>query len=327
MQTSIDQPRHSIPKRAGEALPDKTELLLGGTFYALGSSAFSDPNEPLKAPHFPIAHEHDGDELDESRYALTRGVFAIPIMHDNSPDAGNSAEGLTIALSHDGATFELATTTRPATAKWLLGIEDDNGQLGFKTVVAKSVSQAGLGLRVSAAFVAPVDDPLSDDNLTPMLNKQDLTFHTKLPQIVLNQWVSLGVLKPQLIDRVLVCRSCGSLPTLRRGCRNCGSVEVKSQRLIHHFACAHVDHVSSFDRGTELACPKCLGKDLVVGSDFEYLAGPLQCPECQWSDTELLTIARCGNCGDECSLDQTVEKEMVQYRVKRLESLALVTAN
>ncbi|WP_372719488.1 hypothetical protein [Novipirellula sp.] len=268
-----------------------------------------------------------GDEIDESRYAVTRGVFAIPILHDHSPDVGHSAEGMTIEIGRDSIVFELATRTRPATSKWLLGIETENGELEFTTVVSRYVSQSGLGLRISAAFVSPDDDPLADDNLTPTLDPQDLTFHTKLSRVVLNKWVALGVLQPRLVDRVLVCRGCGSLPTFRRGCRNCGSIEVKSQRMIHHFACAHVDHVACFGHTAELACPKCLATKLVVGADFEYLDGPLLCLECQWSDTELLTIARCGSCGDECALNQTVEKEMVEYRVNRLELLDLVAAN
>ena len=327
MHTSIDQPRLSTTNHSGETLPVQTEFLVGVASVAVNSSAFSGPNASLKAPHFPMNRKNYGGEIDESRYPLTRGVFAIPIMHDHSPDVGHSAEGITIEIGQDSVIFELATSTRPATSKWLLGIERENGELGFTTVVSRYVSQAGLGLHISASFVAPDDDPLSDENLTPKLDPQDLTFHTKLPPAVLNQWVSLGVLQPRLLDRVLVCRSCGSLPTFRRGCRNCGSVEVESQRMIHHFACAHVDHVACFSHGAELACPKCLTKKLVVGSDFEYLDGPLQCLECQWSDTELLTIARCGSCGDECALDQTVEKEMVEYRVNRLELLDLVAAN
>ncbi|WP_144057356.1 hypothetical protein [Novipirellula maiorica] len=327
MYTSIDQPRHSTANHSGETLPVQTELLVGVNSTAVNSSAFSGPNAPLKAPHFQKNRTNSGIETDEPRYALTRGVFAIPILHDRSPDVGHSAEGVTIEISRTSVTFELATRPRPATSTWLLGIESEKGELGFTTVVSRSVTQAGLGLLISAAIVAPDDDPLSDDNLTPTLDPKDLTFHTKLPFAVLNKWVSLGVLQTRLLDRILVCRRCGSLPTFRRGCRNCGSVEVESQRMIHHFACAHVDHVACFDHATELACPKCLAKKLVVGADFEYLDGPLQCLECQWSDTELMTIARCGSCGDECALDQTVEKEMVQYCVNRLELLDLVAAN
>lgn len=327
MHTSINQPRHSTVNHSAETLPVQTELLVGVASAAVNSSAFTGPNGPLKAPHFSMNRTDCSDEFDESRYAITRGVFAIPILHDHSPDVSHSAEGITIEIGRNSIIFELATRARPATSKWLLGIERENGELGFTTVVSRNVSQAGLGLHISATTVVPGDDPLSNDNLTPTLDPQDLTFHTKLPLAVLNKWVSLGVLRPRLLDRVLVCRGCGSLPTFRRGCRNCGSIEVKSQRMIHHFACAHVDHVSCFRHATELACPKCLAKKLVVGADFEYLDGPLQCLDCQWADTELMTIARCGRCGDECALDQTVEKEMVEYRVNRLELLDLVAAN
>lgn len=261
------------------------------------------------------------------RYPVTRGVFAIPILHDASPDKTGCAEGITIDVSRDSVTFELAATTRPASPKWLLGVERSDGELAFVTVASQSVQSAGLGLRVSAMVVDAARDPLSDANLTPAFDASSFTFRTKLAPAVLDQWLALGVLQTRLLDRVLVCPRCRSLPTFRRGCRACGSIEVSSQRLIHHFACAHVDFVASFEYETEMICPKCRVRQLVIGADFEYLAGPFQCADCQWSDAELATIARCAACGDEFGSDEALEEEVMGYHVARLELLDLVAAD
>ena len=275
----------------------------------------------------PIAAKRSPSATQLPRYPLTHGVFAIPILHDASPDTARCGEGITIDLSAAGITFELAVTTRPASPKWLLGLERNDGTFGFITVVSHSVRRAGLGLLVSAEIVTPNQDPLSAANLTPFFDPQSFAFRTKLPPAVLDQWVALGVMQPRVLDRVLVCPSCNSLPTFRHGCRACGSIDVVSHRLIHHFACAHVDHVASFEHDTEMTCPKCRVRKLVVGADFEFLDGPFRCRDCNWSDTELAAIARCVACGHEFAANEAAQKELIGYHVERLEPLDLIAAN
>ena len=62
-----------------------------------------------------------------------------------------------------------------------------------------------------------------------------------------------------------------------------GSVKVTNERLIHHFACAHVAPVSDFEKGGELVCPKCRMRRMIVASDFEYANGPYRCADCHRS--------------------------------------------
>ncbi len=45
--------------------------------------------------------------------------------------------------------------------------------------------------------------------------------------------------------------------------------------MIHHFACANVDFVDRFDQGNEIVCPKCRGRKMIIGADYEYLDGPV----------------------------------------------------
>lgn len=262
-----------------------------------------------------------------SRHLLTRGVFAIPVLPGGRPDVRHTSEGITVGIGASGITFETASITNRATSKWLVGVERDDGQLGFLAVKARNVTLDGIGMRIEGSFLSGADDPLRADNLEPKFDPHTFQFRPRMSAEALQQWQSLGVVRQELFDCVIVCPRCRSLPTIRRGCRACGSIEVRQDRFIHHFACAHVDLVSEFEREDEIACPKCRGRQLVVGADFEFLSGPYSCHDCGWSDKDLENIARCMACGFEFPEDHAVEEEVIGYHVERLEPLDLVAAH
>jgi hypothetical protein len=107
------------------------------------------------------------------------------------------------------------------------------------------------------------------------------------------------------------------------GCASCGSARVQSERLIHHFACAHVGHAEDFDGPRGLACPKCRTRTLVVGADYEFQPGPFRCLDCHWSDTELCLVGQCLRCQFRSPGEQAHELELKGYHVDRMDLLAL----
>lgn len=258
------------------------------------------------------------------RHLITRGVFAVPILAEGRPSQLGASDGYTIDIGRDGVTFEISIGHRPATTKWFLGIENDDGELAYATVKARVSRKHKLGLCVDAQFLPAENDPLRPANLMPRFDPETFRFRTMLPTGTLEQWKALGVMQQELLDCVVVCPGCRALPTFRRGCRACGSLEVQTVRLIHHFACAHVDLVDAFETENGITCPKCRTKALVVGADFEFLRGPYTCDECGWTDQELENIARCMSCGSEFSEDQGLVQEVIGYHVERLEPLDLL---
>jgi len=268
--------------------------------------------------------QDDASHDPAPRHQITRGVLAIPILADGSPGQAGASDGLTVEIGRDGVTFEIAAVNRSATAKWFLGIENDEGDLAYTTVKTRATSEQGLGLRVDAQYLAAEQDPLRPANLMPRFDPETFRFRTILPTETLEQWRVLGVMRQELLDCVIVCPGCQALPTLRRGCRACGSLEVESVRLIHHFACAHVDLIEAFETDDGIICPKCRTRALVVGADFEFLRGPYTCSDCGWTDQELENIARCMACGSEFSEKQGLVQEVIAYHVQRLEPLDLL---
>ena len=140
-------------------------------------------------------------------------------------------------------------------------------------------------------------------------------------------WEGLGVLRPEPVDRILVCPQCGAVPSLRPGCRSCGSPQVESQPMIHHFACAYVAPAEEFEMGDQLRCPKCLASQLVIGADCEHLPGQAQCRQCDWKDTQRELYGRCFECTKVFPASAAIEQEVIRYDVDRLEPLGLLATS
>jgi len=163
-----------------------------------------------------------------------------------------------------------------------------------------------------------VPHPLADNGfLTPVFDPMTLKYHYGLPSSMLRAWQDDGTLNKVLIDRVQVCPKCGALPSFRFGCAACGSGCVTNDRLIHHYACAHVAPIDDFEQNDRLVCPKCRVKDLIVGADFEYLTGPYRCLDCNWSAAELEHVAHCLACQYRYPASESVIEDLVAYHSRR----------
>jgi hypothetical protein len=232
-----------------------------------------------------------------------------------------------VELSQGGLAFELPRHSELASKKFVVGVETPRGELAYAAVEIRGTRPTSAGVRVEAAWCEGAADLLRPQNLVPTLNRDTLRFETTLSPQLLEEWAAVGVLSAQLMDYVQVCPQCRSLPSFRRGCRHCGSARVQTSQLIHHFACAHVGHVHEFEQRGELVCPKCRGRDLIVGAEFDYVSGPFTCMDCQWSDSELEQIGQCLACDLRFPQHQAVEVEIIGYHVERLDPLALLQAS
>src|SRR5439155_4188154 len=181
-------------------------------------------------------------------------------------------------------------------------------------------------LRLNTRFGGFADELLKAENLTPRFQPHTFEFTLRQPAELLEKWVEVGVLTPVLWDRIQVCPRCHGMPRYRKGCRSCGGVRVSNERLIHHFACAHVAPVADFEKGGELVCPKCRMRRMIVASDFEYANGPYRCEDCHWSSTDLEQVAQCLRCDLRFPIFRAHEVELRGYRANRLGPLALLPA-
>ncbi|MFN4259732.1 MAG: hypothetical protein ACK4RK_10565 [Gemmataceae bacterium] len=280
--------------------------------------------EHSSQPAQPHPVDSGSDRRQTPRVTWRRPLLAIPMLPDGRPDPKRQLTGLTTDVSAGGMGLQVEEMDRLPTADLVVGVESADGQRQFAGLAVRNKERlAADGVRIGGQFEGLGQVLLRDDVLAPNFMPESLSFGTPFPEEVLDAWCELGVLQPALLDRVQLCPRCQGLPTFRPGCRHCGSAHVSNDRLIHHFACAHVGPVGDFETPAGLVCPKCRTRHLVVGSDFEYLAGPYRCLHCQWSDTELASIAQCLRCGFRCLAQQTRLQDLRGYRVHRLDPLAI----
>lgn len=206
----------------------------------------------------------------------------------------------------------------------LLGTTQPNGQTTFRGVVVSRDEGHGQFRRVHAAHGGIADRLLSQDGREPLLDLSEFRYRSAFAPDVYQSWVSAGVLKPCVLDRVLVCPKCQSIPTIRYACRSCGSGRLERKVLVHHFACAHVAPLEQFDQAGSLRCPKCQTRHLIAGTDFEYAPGEHVCMDCQRQDQEVEPAGHCLNCDARFPLHKAVEHELLGYDADQLAALALV---
>ncbi|MCA9223994.1 MAG: hypothetical protein KDA47_00210 [Planctomycetales bacterium] len=257
---------------------------------------------------------------DSVIYELT-DAWAIPILPNGAPDPARGMALQGIMLCDRQVELRGPVAGMSLGSRWLVAGRAEDDVLRFGEVQVVADEQTGESSHIAAYVLPSADCLLRPEILTPKFDHRSGRIVACINPAIAAAWVELGVMERQLIDRVAGCPECDAIVSTRKGCRNCGSVHVDTQPMIHHYACAHVGPAEQFDRGGELCCPKCRAHSLIVGADFEYIQGPLDCRECGWSDSQLEMIAECVHCRLRFPLDQATEQEIVAYHVERLDSL------
>jgi hypothetical protein len=248
---------------------------------------------------------------------------------DGSPDWSHRAVGIPLYFTADGE-LELHWENAPdlPTTALIAFLQQANGTRLVTGMEIGSIEDSKEArLRITGRIGGFANELFSPEKLTPTLDKETLTFELGFPEAMLDQWAAIGALEPVFVDKVHVCPKCKSLPTFRRGCPNCGAANLENDRLIHHFACAHVGLVSDFETNGTLVCPKCRVRHMVVAADFDYVKGPYRCLDCQWSNVEPEEVAQCLRCQFRFPAYQANTQELRGYRAHRLDPLAYLTAS
>jgi hypothetical protein len=268
------------------------------------------------------------DGRRHARLGWERPVVAIPVLADFSLDLSRRSTGKAIDLSAGGIGIDLDWSSDAIPTTLLIGVETPTGRVVFGGLdVRHADSPAPRRKRIGAQFGGPAHSLLQRPLLTPVFDPRTMQYRSPLPPSVLADWVDVGVLAPRLLDRVLVCPWCETLPTFRNACRACKSGRISRERLIHHYACAHVDRIEAFNQAGEIVCPKCLRRNLVVGADFDFQQGPITCSDCRWTDSEPVQIGHCLRCGSRFPAEQAKEQQLVGYDAQQLDVLAFLPAS
>lgn len=223
----------------------------------------------------------------------------------------------------DQITIELSGHEPPVGPSLAVGAYLPNGSRAFFGAVihadaasddlrSLTVSRGGVGERI-----------LAEEGRVPVLPDREFRFARAFSDAVYTSWEHAGLLRRRVLDKVLVCPKCSSVPTFRFGCQHCGAGNIDRPLMVHHFACAWVAPLEQFQTDTTLQCPKCQTKHLIAGTDFEYTPAQHHCQSCGWKANELEQTGHCIHCDFRFPIHQAIEQDMVGYDADRLDSLAL----
>ncbi|MEM1122675.1 MAG: hypothetical protein AAGJ18_19685 [Bacteroidota bacterium] len=142
-------------------------------------------------------------------------------------------------------------------------------------------------------------------------------FHAN-EQIKLLQYLTdsldFGLFEGKIVDKINLCKSCqGSYLNFRDVCPKCGSIDLRSEPIIHHFRCAHVAPESDFVRDYDLVCPKCDKTLRHIGIDYDKPSEVVCCNTCNHTTQDPIMEASCVDCGSTTSIDQIVSKDIYHF--------------
>ncbi len=265
------------------------------------------------------------DRRNMPRQEVQQSVAVIPVMLDGGPGTLQWADANLRDVSASGLALHLRHESQLSGRTLVIGVESSSGGRAFATLRIESQSQAADGLlRIGGKWAAGSnDDILAAEKLRPRVDPKKLSFVYGLPFDTLAEWTRLGVFRRYLVDRVLLCDRCGSMPSWRMGCHVCGSGRIHRDRLVHHFACAHVDRAVEYETAEGLQCPKCRTANLIVGSDYEFIDGPVECCDCGARGGQPTMAAMCHRCHHRFSMEESDERPLYAYHVERLDPLTI----
>ncbi len=171
-----------------------------------------------------------------SRQTVQCSLDVIPVRLDQSPGEVCWLDGCSIDVSGLSLTLTLNRNEHFPGRNLVVGASLPGQTRRFMMLTIHSQQQIDGALRIDACQIKNPDESIfSEHNLAPRIDAAKFRFMNGCDDDVLVQWESIGVLRKYLVDRVLVCPDCRSLPTWRYACQQCGSARYSRDRLIHHF--------------------------------------------------------------------------------------------
>ena len=129
------------------------------------------------------------------------------------------------------------------------------------------------------------------------------------------------LVEEEFVDSRFSCVNCSSgFIHFKEICPKCGSSNIRSSEMIHHFRCAYVGPVEDFKKGDKLVCPKCKRTLKLIGNDYEKPSCMHKCQDCHavFQEPDIKTI--CFNCGQESIPDNLHQIEINRYSLSAIAS-------
>lgn len=268
----------------------------------------------------------DENQRRNARYEISKSVICFPVLPSHEISVTEAMVGIAVNIGLNGMKV-LVDSLQPFNGmEVLVGVECRPGEYQFVSGITVSTRKSGdSAFEVGVEFRGYLHEVLECEQIIPVLDTEEMRFNLTYPEPMLASLCKVGAAVSMQLDSVTLCPNCHGIPTLRYGCSLCLSNNVKASRMIHHFACANVDFVENFELENELCCQKCRTRKMIIGSDYEYLDGPNMCYDCGQANLEKIQIGHCLSCEHRFPFETVYHKDIVGYRVKRLDVLRFIS--
>ncbi|WP_457573348.1 TackOD1 domain-containing metal-binding protein [Desulfolithobacter sp.] len=124
------------------------------------------------------------------------------------------------------------------------------------------------------------------------------------------------LLSGSFISSAYSCTHCGcAFLNFYEICTDCGSSDLVTDELIHHFKCAFVGELSEYRHGNELICPKCDKTLHHIGVDYDKTSIVYHCNQCGNVFQEASVMTSCYNCHRETEPENQVQRPIKSYTI------------
>ena len=239
--------QNTLSQQSMNGTPSNQAALLG---------SISDYRVPTQEIHIPVPAQDD--RRAAARHQCSIPLVVIPVGDDLRPGSVHWADATTVDVSLSGLGFIHNSATPINSSRIVVGAEVASGRRAFATVQIESQASLEDGRhRIGGSWQIGTDkDFLGADRLTPRIDGQTLTFKYGWPRPLLDAWSEVGVLRQYLIDRILVCGTCGAMPSFRFGCNTCGSGRIHRDQVIESETNEPMTRYECFDCGSRGLDPK-----------------------------------------------------------------------
>ena len=113
----------------------------------------------------------------------------------------------------------------------------------------------------------------------------------------LEMLLSAGILTAKLLDKVIICPTCGSPSVYSKyNCPRCSSFDIGKARIIEHIRCGYIGSLERFQKGSQVICPKCKG--IVIESEYKNIGTSFECNSCSSRFESPRMSHKCNSCED-----------------------------
>jgi len=256
-------------------------------------------------------------QLCEIRRALTPALYLKPVIFLNGPETAPRD----ISMSADGL---ISLTEHP------LSEQLENWAAKFEGINAKIHQFSNLSAEGETNIAFKVLRYIASRNMEiqPVPSVHTINGHIFPPLQPLFPKPDTGVLETleyletqkllagTFINHAYTCTHCGcAFLNFFETCPDCGSNDLSTDELIHHFKCAYVGELSEFRRDDNLICPKCDKLLKHIGVDYDKTSIVYHCNQCSNVFQEPGIMTACYNCLRETEPENQVQRTIKSYTI------------